>query len=45
MKFIFLTGHGSEEDYIAGSSEARYYLVKPVNIDTLMSKMMEAIEK
>ena len=42
MKFIFLTGHGSEEDYIAGSSETRYYLVKPVNIDTLMSKMMEA---
>jgi DNA-binding response OmpR family regulator len=42
MKFIFLTGHGSEEDYIAGSSEAHYYLVKPVNIDTLISKMMEA---
>lgn len=45
MKFIFLTGHGSEEDYLAGSSESRYYLVKPVNIDTLIAKMVEATAK
>jgi DNA-binding response OmpR family regulator len=45
MKFIFLTGHGSEDDYIAGSSESAGYLVKPININTLISKMNEAIEK
>lgn len=44
MKFIFLTGHGSEDDFIAGSSEARYYLVKPINIETLIAKIKEAIE-
>jgi DNA-binding response OmpR family regulator len=45
MKFIFLTGHGSEEDYIAGSSESACYLVKPININALISKMNEAVEK
>lgn len=45
MKFIFLTGHGSEDDYLAGSSEARYYLVKPISIDALIAKMREATEK
>ena len=44
MKFIFLTGHGSEEDFRAGSSEACCYLVKPVNIDILMSKIKKATE-
>ena len=45
MKFIFLTGHGSEDDYMAGSLESSGYLVKPINIDALMSKMNEAVEK
>ncbi len=44
MKFIFLTGHGSEDDFIAGSSGACSYLVKPINIDTLTAKIREAIE-
>ncbi|MDP3479264.1 MAG: response regulator [Desulfoprunum sp.] len=44
MKFIFLTGHGSEADYVAGSSESACYLVKPVNIDTLIAKMHEAVK-
>ena len=46
MKFIFLTGHGSEEDFKAGAAEAGAdcYLVKPVNIDTLIRKMKEVIE-
>ena len=43
MKFIFLTGHGSEDDYRAGSSGAAGYLVKPVDINTLIQKMTEAI--
>lgn len=42
MKFIFLTGHGSEDDYRAGSSGAGY-LVKPVDINTLILKMKEAV--
>ena len=45
MKFIFLTGHGSESDYLSGSSEASSYLVKPVNIDILISRIREALEK
>ena len=42
MKFIFLTGHGSEDDYRAGSTGAGY-LVKPVDINILIQKMKEAI--
>jgi DNA-binding response OmpR family regulator len=43
MKYIFLTGHGSEDDYRAGSSGAAGYLVKPVDINTLILKMKEAV--
>lgn len=45
MKFIFMTGHGSEADFHAGSKEAGsdYYLVKPVNIEDLIKKMHEVI--
>ena len=45
MKFIFLTGHGSETDYISGSSEASSYLVKPVAIEILIAKIREALGK
>ena len=43
MKFIFLTGHGSEESFQAGVSEAGAdnYLLKPVGIDDLMAKITE----
>jgi DNA-binding response OmpR family regulator len=46
MKFIFLTGHGSEDDFKAGAAEAGAgcYLVKPVNIDALIRQMKEVIE-
>jgi DNA-binding response OmpR family regulator len=46
MKFIFMTGHGSEADYEAGSIEAGagYYLAKPVNIRVLIEKMNEALK-
>lgn len=46
MKFIFLTGHGSEEDYHAAIAEAgkECYLIKPVGIDTLLRKMREALQ-
>jgi DNA-binding response OmpR family regulator len=42
MKFIFMTGHGSKDDYVAGSSNG-FYLVKPVNIDALIDKVNEAL--
>ncbi len=47
MKFIFLTGHGSEDDFQAGMAEtgAAYYLVKPVKIETLIEKMNEIIRE
>jgi DNA-binding response OmpR family regulator len=47
MKFIFLTGHGSEESYIAGSNEAGadYYLLKPVLIDELVEKIRSALSE
>ena len=43
MKFIFLTGHGSEEDFKACSAESgrEYYLIKPVHIDVLVAKLHE----
>ncbi len=44
MKYIYLTGHGSVDDFITGSSEAESYLVKPININDLISKMKEALE-
>lgn len=43
MKFIFLTGHGSEEDYKQGTVDGASYLVKPINIEILMAKMDEVL--
>ena len=47
MKFIFITGHGSEADFQAGTAEAgpEYYLVKPISIEILIEKMMEIFGK
>ena len=41
MKYIFLTGHGSEEDFRTGSAKAgdANYLIKPVKIETLIEKL------
>jgi DNA-binding response OmpR family regulator len=46
MKFIFVTGHGSEEDFREGTAEAGagYYLLKPVKIDILIQKMNEVLK-
>jgi DNA-binding response OmpR family regulator len=41
MKIIFLTGHGSEADFEIGSSEAAYYLAKPVQIEKLIEILHE----
>ena len=48
MKFIFMTGHGSEDDYkkgVSGAGGAEYYLVKPVNIETLVEKINKVISE
>jgi CheY-like chemotaxis protein len=41
MKFIFLTGYGSERDFLSATPEGKkaYYLVKPVDIELLLNKM------
>jgi two-component system, OmpR family, response regulator len=41
MKFIFLTGHGSETDFEIGSAEAAYYLAKPLQIEKLIEILHE----
>ena len=41
LKFIFLTGHGSEQEYKVGASGAAFFLPKPLQIDQLI----EAIHK
>ncbi|MFZ5570415.1 MAG: response regulator [Thermodesulfobacteriota bacterium] len=47
LKYIFLTGHGSQQDYLTGQSEAGmdFYLIKPVDIDILIQKMRETLNK
>ena len=39
MKFIFLTGNGSKNDYKTGISEASYYLPKPLKINDLIETL------
>jgi DNA-binding response OmpR family regulator len=44
MKFIFVTGHGSEDDFKVGAAEASYYLAKPLQIDVLVKILHEITE-
>ena len=46
MKYIFVTGHGSEDDFNACTAESgcEYYLIKPVQIDVLMNKLNEIFQ-
>ncbi|MDI6775786.1 MAG: response regulator [Syntrophales bacterium] len=44
IKFILMTGRGSPEEGEEGIREGAFaYLVKPINIEDLMEKMMEAV--
>jgi DNA-binding response OmpR family regulator len=43
-KCIFVTGHGSLEDYAVGSSQASAYLSKPVDIDELIAAIRECTQ-
>jgi DNA-binding response OmpR family regulator len=36
MRFIFLTGHGSEVDFETASTEGAFYLTKPLRIEKLI---------
>ena len=47
MKLIFMTGHGSVEDFAAGSETSGdgFYLIKPVDINLLIEKMEQALGK
>jgi DNA-binding NtrC family response regulator len=45
LKFIFITGHGSGEDFAIGSTEASSYLVKPLTIENVMGKIHEALDE
>jgi CheY-like chemotaxis protein len=43
MKFVFLTGHGSDADYEVGAHEAAFYLAKPLRIEDLVAAL-EAVQ-
>lgn len=43
-KYIFLTGHGSADDFSIGSSEAEFYLSKPLPIDDLIEAIRACAE-
>ncbi len=43
-KFIFLTGHGSEADFLAGKSIAEHYLIKPIQIDELVEVLKKTYQ-
>jgi DNA-binding response OmpR family regulator len=44
MQFIFLTGHGSEDDFELGSAEAGFILAKPLRIEELIKAIYLASE-
>jgi DNA-binding response OmpR family regulator len=39
LRFVFVTGHGSEDDYEVGRALASAYLAKPVEIDELVETL------
>jgi len=45
IKIIFLTGHGSKNDFETGSLEAAYYLPKPLQIDELIKILHEVSDE
>jgi DNA-binding response OmpR family regulator len=45
MKFIFLTGHGSDADYQLGAKEGDGYLPKPLKIDDLIAALKRLDEE
>jgi len=41
MRFIFLSGHGSEADFKAGCAAGCTYLIKPIQLEDLVAKIHE----
>jgi two-component system, OmpR family, response regulator len=44
MKFVFLTGHGSQADYSVGGQEAADYLPKPLKLDALIEILNRLVD-
>ncbi len=44
LKFIFLTGHGSRDDFEVGSAEANFYLSKPLRIENLLEALENVLK-
>nr|WP_209280133.1 response regulator [Desulfobaculum xiamenense] len=45
MRFIFLTGHGSHDDCVAGrEAGASAYLMKPVRLSVLLESIQAALD-
>jgi DNA-binding response OmpR family regulator len=42
MRFIFLSGQGSESDFKEGCAEGSCYLIKPIRIEDLVARIDEA---
>ena len=42
-RYIFLTGHGSDDDFRAGAAEASRYLAKPLDLEILIRTMEEVL--
>ena len=45
IKFIFVTGHGSEQDYDIVCREAFCCIIKPFKIETLVEKIKQALSE
>lgn len=45
MKYILVTGHGSEEAYKKGCEEAFCCIIKPFKIDFLIEKIEQAVNQ
>jgi DNA-binding response OmpR family regulator len=43
IKFVFLTGHGSDIDHLVGVKEAAFYLPKPLKIDDLVDTLKKVM--
>jgi DNA-binding response OmpR family regulator len=44
MKYILVTGHGSDEDFAVGSAEAAFYIIKPFQIDLLIDSLRQSLK-
>ena len=44
MKIVFLTGHGSKNDFLTGTAEGAVYLTKPLQIEKLVALLHELVE-